>query len=59
MKEDKDRQSQVSTCLEGPACAEMIQKLMGEQGTGTLYEEMMRSLMKKTSKDPDEDQGSK
>jgi len=46
MKEDKDRQRKVNTCLEGSPCAEMMQKIMGEQGIGSLCEEMMRSLMK-------------
>jgi hypothetical protein len=46
MKEDKDRQRKVNTCLEGSPCAEMMQKIMGEQGCGSLCEEMMRSLMK-------------
>ncbi len=47
MKEDKDEQSRVSTCLEGSPCAEMMQKIMGGQGIGSLCEEMMKSLMKK------------
>jgi hypothetical protein len=46
MKEDKDRQRKVNTCLEGSPCAEMMQKIMGEQGVGSLCEEMMRTLMK-------------
>lgn len=44
MTEDKDRQKPFSTCLEGSPCAEMMQKIMGEQGIGSLCEEMMRSL---------------
>jgi hypothetical protein len=46
MKEDKDQQNQVSTCLEDLACAELIQKIMGQQGIGSLCEERMRSLMR-------------
>ncbi len=46
MKEDKDQPRQVSTCLEDPAYAEMVQKIMGGQGIGSLCEERMRSLMK-------------
>jgi hypothetical protein len=45
MKEDKDQPRQVSTCLEDSAYAEMMQKVMGEQGIGSLCEERMRSLM--------------
>ncbi len=44
MKEDKDQQRKVSTCLEDSPCAEMMQRIMGEQGIGSLCEEMMRSL---------------
>jgi len=46
MTEDKDRLKPFSTCLEGSPCAEMMQKIMGEQGIGSLCEEMMRSFMK-------------
>ena len=43
MKEDKDQRRQVSTCFEEAPCAEMMQKIMGEQGIGSLSEEMMRT----------------
>jgi hypothetical protein len=45
MKEDKDQPRQVSTCLEDSAYAEMMQKIMNEQGIGSLCEERMRSLL--------------
>jgi len=44
MKENKDPQRKIRTCLDGSPCAEMMQKIMGEQGIGSLCEEMMRSL---------------
>jgi hypothetical protein len=46
MKENKDQPRKVSTCLEDSPYAEMMQKIMGEQGIGSLCEERMRSLMK-------------
>jgi len=49
MKEDKEGQPQqkpFSTCLEGSPCAEMMQRIFGGQGCGSLCEEMMRSFMK-------------
>lgn len=56
MKEDKDQQKKVSTCLEGSPCAEMMQKIMGEQGIGSLCQEMMRSLTE-TRREGKESQG--
>jgi len=50
MNKDKTKQGAFSTCLEGSPCAEMMQKIMGENGVGSLCEEMMRSL-NKTSRD--------
>ncbi len=46
MKEDKDPLRQVSTCLDGLPGAELIRKIMGEEGIGSLCEERMRSLLK-------------
>jgi hypothetical protein len=46
MKDNKDQPKQVSTCLEDSAYAEMMQKIMGGQGIGSLCEERIRSLMK-------------
>ena len=47
MKENKDQPSKVSTCFEESPCAEMMQKIMSEQGIGSLCDEMMRTLMKR------------
>jgi len=43
MKENKDQQSQAGTCFEEAPCAEMMEKILGEQGIGSLSEEMMRT----------------
>jgi len=59
MGDKKDQLRKVSTCFEGPACAEMMQKIMGEKGIGSLCEEMMRSLIKKLNEDIEESQKSK
>lgn len=56
MKENKGQPKEVSTCFEGPPTAEMLQKLMGEKGIGSLSEEMMRSSMKKLNEDGEESQ---
>jgi len=44
MDENKDQPRKISTCFEGSSFAEMMQKIMGEEGIGSLCEEMMRSL---------------
>ena len=44
MKENKDQQSKAGTCFENSPCAEMMQKLMGEKGIGSLCEEMMQKM---------------
>ncbi len=41
--ESKNRQSRIDTCFEEAPCAEMMQKVLGEQGIGSLCEEMMRT----------------
>ena len=56
MKENKDRPNKVSTCFEGSPTAEMMQKIMSEQGIGSLCEEMMRSLITKLNEDIEESQ---
>jgi hypothetical protein len=56
MKENKGQPKKVSTCFEGSPTAEMMQKIMGEQGIGSLSEEMMRSLIKKLNEDVEESQ---
>jgi hypothetical protein len=47
MEEKKVNQKEFSTCLEGLSCAEMMKKMKGQQGMGSLCEEMMRSMMSK------------
>ena len=59
MDKKKDQPGKVSSCFEGPAGAEMIQKITGEQGIGSLCNEMMRSLMKKLNEDIEESQKTK
>ena len=56
MKENKGQTNKVSTCFEGSPAAEMMLRIMGEQGIGSLSEEMMRSLIKKISQDIEESQ---
>jgi|GEM_PF-2069723 len=50
MKANKDQTGKVSTCFEGSPCAEMMQRIMGEEGIGSLCAEMMRSLVKKSDR---------
>ena len=59
MKENKDQPKKVSTCFEGSPAAEMMRKIMGEQGIGSLCEEMMRSLIRKLNEDIEESQKNK
>ena len=59
MKENKGQQKKVSTCFEGSSAAEMLQKIMGKQGIGSLCEEMMRSLITKLDEDIEKSQKTK
>ena len=59
MKENKDQPKKVSTCFERSPSAEMMKKIMGEQGIGSLCEEMMRSLIKKLNEGIEESQKTK
>ncbi len=59
MDENKDQPRKVSTCFEGTPSAEMMQKITGEQGIGSLCNELMRSLMKKLNEDIEESQKTK
>jgi hypothetical protein len=54
MKEKKGQRKKMSTCFDGLPSAEMMQKIMGKQGIGSLCEEMMRSLIKKLNEDIEE-----
>ena len=47
MDENKDRPNKASTCFEGSPFAEMMQKITGKEGIGSLCEEMMKSLTKR------------
>jgi hypothetical protein len=47
MKENRNEPKKVSTCFDGLPCAEMMQKIMGEEGIGSLCEKMMRSMLTK------------
>jgi hypothetical protein len=54
MTESQDRPGRVSTCFEESPCAEMMQKVMNEQGIGSLCEELMRSLIRGLHEDKEE-----
>lgn len=41
--ESKNRQGRAGTCFEEAPFAEMMEKILGEQGIGSLSEEMMRT----------------
>jgi hypothetical protein len=56
MKDNKGQPKDVSTCFEGSPTVEMMLKIMGENGIGSLSEEMMRSLMKKLDEDVEDSQ---
>jgi hypothetical protein len=47
MAEKKDNQKEFSTCLEGSPMAEMMKKMLGQQGIGSLCTEMMKKVMEK------------
>jgi hypothetical protein len=44
MEEKKVNQKEFSTCLEGLSCAEMMKKMTGQHGVGSLCEEMMKKV---------------
>jgi hypothetical protein len=47
MEEKKKNQKEFSTCFDCVTFAEMMQKMKGRQGIGSLCKEMMGSMMKK------------
>jgi hypothetical protein len=47
VKEDKDLPRQGSSCFEGPSFAEMMEKIVGQEGIGSLCTELMRSLVER------------
>jgi len=47
MAENKEHQKEFSTCLENIPFAEMMQKMMGQKGVGSLCAEMMKKVTEK------------
>ncbi len=47
MAEKEENKKGFSTCMEGFPCAEMMQKMMGQEGIGSLCAEMMKKVMEK------------
>jgi hypothetical protein len=47
MAEKEESKKGFSTCLEGIPFAEMMQKMMGHQGIGSLCAEMMKKVREK------------
>ncbi len=45
MADKKDTHKEFSSCFEKLPFAEMMQKMMGEQGVGSLCAEMMKKIM--------------
>lgn len=45
VKESKGQPGKVSTCFEGSPCAELMQKVMGKHGIGSLCDELMKSVV--------------
>jgi hypothetical protein len=45
MADKGDAHKEFSTCFEKLPFAEMMQKMMGQQGIGSLCEEMMKKIM--------------
>jgi hypothetical protein len=51
MAEKEENKKAFSTCLEGVPFAEMMQKMLGQQGIGSLCAEMMKKVMEKQGND--------
>ena len=47
MAEKKEHQKEFSTCLENIPFAEMMQKMMGQKGVGSICAEMMKKVTEK------------
>jgi hypothetical protein len=56
MDEKKDQPKKVSTCFEGASFAEMMQKILGKEGIGSLSDEMMRALTERRKENKEEPQ---
>lgn len=51
MTTKNESQKEFSTCLESIPCAEMMQKMMGQKGIGSLCTEMMKKVSAKQGAD--------
>jgi hypothetical protein len=47
MAEKKENQKEFSTCMEGIPFAEMMEKMKGQKGVGSLCAEMMKKVIEK------------
>ncbi len=47
MAEKKEHQKEFSTCLENIPFAQMMQKMMGQKGVGSICAEMMKKVTEK------------
>jgi len=59
VKDNKVQPRRVGTCFEGSSFAEMMQKIVGAEGIGSLSEEMMRSLIESCCESKGEPQEAK
>jgi hypothetical protein len=48
MAEKKESEKGFRTCLENPFMAEMMQKMLGQEGIGSLCTKMMKQVMEKS-----------
>jgi len=51
MADKKDAHKEFDTCFENRPFAELMQKMMGGQGVGSLCAEMMKKIMEHQEKD--------
>jgi len=50
MMETKEKFKEFSTCLENANCAELMQKMMGSQGIGSICAQIMKQAGEKDGK---------
>lgn len=50
MAEKKEHQKQFDTCLEDLPCAEMMHKMLGRKGVGSLCADMMQKMREQQGK---------
>jgi hypothetical protein len=48
MAEKKESEKGFNTCLENPFMVEMMQKMLGQEGIGSLCTKMMKQVMEKS-----------